>query len=141
VCTKLLEEATVIAQPPIENTYIGHHVVEIHAGAMPEGIKLFIDIIIEGRKRYFEVYQAYSLPFFGSEISYFVIVSKAKLYLAVNMNEQLFTILTDEVLYKCKEVYFTVCPAALIIYKQRLQHCLIALSHRKVMLQEKYVEL
>jgi len=31
------------------------------------------------------------------------------------MNKQLFTILTDDVLYKCKDVYFTVCPTALVI--------------------------
>jgi len=46
-----------------------------------------------------------------------VIVSAAKLYLAVSMNKQLFMILTDDVLYKFKEVYCTVCPAALVIYK------------------------
>jgi hypothetical protein len=44
-----------------------------------------------------------------------VCVSTATLHLAVSMNKQLFTILTDDVLYKCKDVYFTVCPTALVI--------------------------
>jgi hypothetical protein len=69
VCTQLLEEATLIAQPQIEYTYIDHQVAEVHAGAIPEGIRLFIDIILKGRERYFEVYQAHSLPFFDSKIS------------------------------------------------------------------------
>lgn len=97
--------------------------------------------ILNESERYFEIYQAHSLLFFGSEISWFVSVSTAKLYLAINKNKQLLIILTDEVLYKCKEVHFTVCPAGQVIYKWRPQHCLVVLYHRKVMLQEKYVEL
>jgi hypothetical protein len=117
VCQQLLEEATLIVQPPTENTLICHQVAEFHAGAIPEGIRLFFDICLQGSERYFEVYQAHSLPIFVSEISWFVSVSTAKLHLAINMNKQLFMILTDEVLYKCKEVYFTVCPAGQVIYK------------------------
>ena len=69
VCPQLLEEATLTAQALIENMYIGNQVAEVHAGAIPEGTRLFLDIILQGRKRYFEVYQAHSLLFFDSEIS------------------------------------------------------------------------
>jgi hypothetical protein len=63
LCTLLLEEATLIAQPPIENKYISHLVAEVHVGAIPEGVRLFIDIILKRRKIYFKVYQAHFLPF------------------------------------------------------------------------------
>jgi len=64
VCTQLLEKATLIAQPLIENKYICHQITEFHAGAIPEGLKLFIDIILKGSERYFEAYQVNSLLFF-----------------------------------------------------------------------------
>ena len=64
MCTQLLEKATLIAQPLIENTYICHQVTEFLAGAIPEGLKLFIDILLKGSERYFEAYQVDSLPFF-----------------------------------------------------------------------------
>jgi len=112
VCTQLLEGATLIAQLPIENTYICHQVAEVHAGAM-----IFIDILLKGSERFFEAYQVHSLPFFDSDISYFVSVSTATLLLAVSMNKQLFAILKDDVLYKYKNVYFTVCPAAIVMYE------------------------
>jgi hypothetical protein len=111
VCTQLLEEATLIVQLPIENRYICHQVAEVHAGA-----KIFIDTLLMGSEKLFEAYQVHSLPFFDSDINYFVSVSTAALLLVVSMNRQLFTILTDDVLYKYKNVYFTVCPAAIVIY-------------------------
>jgi hypothetical protein len=64
VCKQLLEEATLIAQLPIENKCISYQVAEFRAGAIPEGIRLFIDILLKGRKRYFEFYQAHSFFFF-----------------------------------------------------------------------------
>jgi len=63
VCTQLLEEANLIAQPLIKNTYICHQVAEVHAGAIPEGLRLFIDILLKGSERYFEAYQVHCLPF------------------------------------------------------------------------------
>jgi hypothetical protein len=112
VCTRLLGEATLTAKLPNENTCICHQVAEFHAGAM-----IFIDILLKGSERFFEAYQVHSLPFFDSDISYFVSVITATLLLAVSMNKQLFMILADDVLYKYKNVYFTVCPAAIVIYK------------------------
>jgi hypothetical protein len=88
-------------------------------------------------ERFFEAYQVYSLFFFDSDISYFTSVSTATLLLALSMNKQLFMILRDDILYKYKNVYFTVCPAAIVIYEWRPQHCLVALYCGKVTLQEK----
>jgi hypothetical protein len=51
VCTQFHEEATLIAQPPIKNSYICHHVAEVHAAAIPERISLLIVITLKGRKR------------------------------------------------------------------------------------------
>ena len=65
MCMQLLEDATLIALLPIENIYI---IAKFHAGAIPEGIRLFIDTFIKGRERYFEIYQAHSLPCFDSHI-------------------------------------------------------------------------
>jgi hypothetical protein len=39
------------------------------------------------------------------------------------MNKQFFTILTDKVLYKCKEVYFTVCPAGQVANRTYSEVC------------------
>ena len=114
MCTQLLEEATLIAHPLIENTYICQQVAEVLAGAIPEGLRLFIDILLKGSERYFEAYKVH-FYLFDSDVSWFVSVSTATLRLAVSMNKQILTILTDDVWYKCKDVYFSVCPTALVM--------------------------
>lgn len=47
---QLLEDGTLITLLPIENMYI---IAKFHAGAIPEGIRLFIDTLLKGQERYF----------------------------------------------------------------------------------------
>ena len=92
------------------------------------GIRLFIDIPLKGNNRYFEIYKPYTLPYYVDEVKEFVSIQMPKgNYLAVSERRQLFSILTLDDMNRCKEGFYTVCPAEFVLLDYTSQHCLIAL--------------
>ena len=100
----------------------------MHACTVPGGVRLFIDIPLKGSDRYFEVYKPHSLPYYNQEIEEFVSIHMPKgTYFAVSENRQIFSIMTSDDMSKCREGYYTICPADFVLLDYTSQHCLIAL--------------
>ena len=128
IVRELPEGVSMLMKPTIENMYVYYQVADVHACAVPAGIRLFIDIPLKGNDRYFEVFRPYSLPYYDHEIKEFVSIRVPKgILLTVSENKQLFTLMTQDDLNQCKEGFFTICPADLVLMDRTAQHCLIAL--------------
>jgi hypothetical protein len=82
---------------------------------------------LKAADRYFELYQAHSLPCYHEEIGKFMRIAEPFAYLAVAGDRQLFTIMTTEMLAKCTTDFYTMCPSNLVSRKSINENCLIAL--------------
>ena len=56
----------------VQDMYVYYTVAVVHAVATSKSIRLFIEIPLKASNRYFELYQAHSLPFFHEGINKFV---------------------------------------------------------------------
>jgi hypothetical protein len=65
----------------VEDMYIYYAVASVHATATSKSIRLFIDIPLKAADRYFELYQAHSLPFFHKGIGKFIRIVEPFAYL------------------------------------------------------------
>jgi hypothetical protein len=111
----------------IEDMYIYYAVASVHATATSRSIRLFIDIPLKAADRYFELYQAHSLPFLHQGIGSFVRIDEPFAYLAVAEDRQFFTEITDKLLDKCTTDFYTICPSNIVLRKSSHENCLIAL--------------
>ena len=128
ITNHLPRDVSMLTPALIENMYVYYQVAEVHACTVPSGIRLFIDIPLKGHDRYFEVYKPYPLPYYVKEIDEFVSIQMPRgSYLAVSENRQSFSILTLDDMNRCREGFYTVCPADFVLLDYTSQHCLIAL--------------
>ena len=54
ITRELPDGISLLMQPIIENMYVFYQVANVHACAIPIGIRLFIDIPLKGSDRYFK---------------------------------------------------------------------------------------
>jgi hypothetical protein len=111
----------------VEDMYMYYAVPSVHVTATSESIILFTDIPLKAADRYFELYQAHSLPFYHKEIRTFIRIAEPFAYLAMAEDRQFFTIMTNEMLVKCTTDFYTICPSNLASRKSINENCLIAL--------------
>jgi hypothetical protein len=111
----------------VEGMYIYYAVVSVHATATSKSIRLFIDILLKAADRYFELYQAHSLPFFHKGIEKFIRTAEPFAYLVVAEDRQFFTIMTNEMFAKCTTNFYAICPSNLALRKSINENCFIAL--------------
>jgi hypothetical protein len=111
----------------IEDMYVYYAVAAVHATATSKSIRFFIDILLKAADRYFNLYQAHSLPFFHEGIKKFIKIDELFAYLAVAEDRQFFTILTTDMLAKCTTDFYIICPSNMVLRKSNEENCLIAL--------------
>jgi hypothetical protein len=111
----------------VEEVYVYYAVTNVHATATSQSIRLFIDIPLKAADRYFELYQAHSLPFFHNDLKKFVRIDEEFTYLAVAEDRQFFTTLTKEMLSECTTDCYTICPSNMVLRKSATDDYLIAL--------------
>jgi hypothetical protein len=123
---------TMLTGLTVEEMYVYYTVAEVHAVATSTSIRLFIDIPLKAADRYFELYQVHSLPFFHKSIGKFIMIDEAFTYLAVAEEGQFFAMLTPQMLSKCTQNVYRVCPSDMVLRTAGEQNCLIALFLGKV---------
>jgi hypothetical protein len=111
----------------VEEMYVYYTVAEVHAVATSRNIRLLIDIPLKASDRYFELYQVHSLPFFRKGIGQFMMMDEIFAYLAVAESRQFFAVISPQLVSKCKQEIYTVCPSDVVLMAAGEQHCLIAL--------------
>ena len=111
----------------IEEMYVYYTIATVHAVATSKSIRLFVEIPLKAADRYFELYQAHSLPFFQKNIGKYVMIDEAFTYLAVAESRQFFALITTSMLSRCTQDLYTVCPADMMLMSARDPSCLIAL--------------
>jgi hypothetical protein len=79
----------------VEEMYVYYTIATVHAVASSHTIR-FVDIPLKAADRYFELYQAHSLPFLQRDINKFVIIDEPFTYLAVAESRQFFAQLTRD---------------------------------------------
>ena len=111
----------------VQEMYVYYTQAIVHAVATSKSIRLFVEIPLKASGRYFELYQAHSLPFLHEGINKFVMVDEPFTFLAVAESRQYFAMLTPYMLTKCTQKLFTVCPSDVILRTANEPNCLIAL--------------
>ena len=88
--------------------YVYYTVAVVHAVATSKSIRLFVEIPLKACDRYFELYQAHSIPFFHERINKFVMVDEPFTYLKVAESRQFFAIITPYMLTNCTQKLYSV---------------------------------
>jgi hypothetical protein len=111
----------------VEEMYMYYTIATVHAVATSKSIRLIIDIPLKAADRYFELYQAHSLPFFHKDIGNFVMIDEEFTYLAVAESRQFFALITQYMLSKYTQELYTVCPSDMMLRTAGESNCLTAL--------------
>jgi hypothetical protein len=118
---------TMLTGLTVEDMYVYYTIATVHAVASPNVIRLLIDIPLKAADRYFELYQVHSLPFFQQDIGKFVMIDEMFTYLAVAESRQYFAVLTPNMLSRCTQGLYTVCPSDMVLMAAGEYNCLTAL--------------
>ena len=110
-----------------EDVYVYYTIAKLHAVATSNSIRLFVDIPLKATDRYFELYQVHSSPFFHERIGKFVMTDEAFSHLAVADSRQIFALIPTNMLFKCTQDLYTVCPADMMLKTAGEPNCLTAL--------------
>jgi len=84
VSLQLTAGLTMLTWLSVQEMYVYYTQAIVHAVATSKSIRLFVEIPVKASGRYFELYQAHSLPFFHERINKFVMVDEPFTYLARN---------------------------------------------------------
>jgi hypothetical protein len=111
----------------VEEMYVYCAEANVYATATSRSIPLFTEIPLQAADRYFELYEAHSLPFFHPGLKKFIKADEQFIYLAVAEDRQFFTTLTKEMLSECTTDFYILCPSNIVLRKTETENCLIAL--------------
>lgn len=127
ISLQLPRDITLLTLPHIDVIHVYYELAKVHAVAMTNGIRVFIEIPLRSSDRNFQLYQIRSFPYYHEQLGQFVTIQTYYDYIAISEDKQFYALLTPADLQSCVRGSYTVCAPNVPLYARKTQSCETAL--------------
>ena len=131
IAYNLPEGISLISSIETNTVFLYYTLVQVHALATKQKLRIMIDIPLKSVDRYFELYRVKELPYVDEKSNYSSLGSNVIIpshpYFAITYNKLYYALLDTSDVARCRGESHTLCPADVVIFSTGQPHCLAAL--------------
>lgn len=110
-----------------DNLFKYYQLISVTAIALPNTLRLFVDIPLMNPERFFDLFEVIGFPVYYSEISMFVYYRTEYNFIALSKNRQAYMLLNTYEVLKCRTRTISICSPETAIWQSPYQSCEYAL--------------
>lgn len=110
-----------------DNLFKYYQLISVTAIALPNTLRLFVDIPLMNPERFFDLFEVIGFPVYYSEISMFVYYRTEYNFIALSKNRQAYMLLNTYEVLKCRTGTISICSPETAIWQSPYQSCEYAL--------------